>query len=270
VSLSFAVDQHQWKYNDYNLILEHNPEMGASASKLLIIKGDNKLFEVEGNIELYNGYKLEEINNNISSINSPLFVVNSYSGGAHCCHTTTILELGRQFQLLAKLDGGYSPVIIKTNTNINQFAIEVEDWSYAYRWTSFAKSYAPKVILRYEQGRYVPNFKAMKTIANKNTVVDSFIKHINSSKYKAFKYAEDQSKEQLSAEQILANEAYLGKLLTAMFDLIYSGNFIHAIYVLDQTWPGDLQSKQKFKYSILKAINESPYSQAIKQMNNLD
>ena len=188
-------------------------------------------------------YKLEEINDDISSINPPLFVVNSYSGGAHCCYTTTIIKLGTEFQLIAKLDGGYSPVVIKPDRNSKQFKIEVEDWSYANRCTSFAKSYAPKVILHYEKGQYIADLKAMSTIANNNTVVDSFIKHINSLKYKAFKYVEDQSKEPLSAEEILANEAYFGKLLTAMFDLIYSGNFIQAIYVLDQTWPGDLQSK---------------------------
>ncbi len=243
------------KYKNYTITFETNTE--RPWSKLIVTRGKAKLVEISGVISMLNGYELQKIDN-VNSIHSPLLIINNFTGGANCCFETAIIKLEDKFKL-DNIDGGKDSVQVKTLANGNFLEITLRDWTYAYRWTSGAASPAPPVMLRDSNGKYEPYVKSMRK--NKLTKIEltKAINKIKSTNYVGFKYA---------GETIVAeNEQYFALALKIMLNLTYSGNYPQAIYVLDQTWPGDVASKRAFIKDFNKVINESPYAKVVKELN---
>ena len=206
---------------------------------------------------------------NIATIDSELLVVNHYTGGANCCYFTTILDLSDQFKLIAKIEGKHSPVELKGIFDSQDFEIKLRDWVYAYHWTSFSASYAPIVILRHYNGKYIPSVEAMKGIALPYDDLDKVIQGINSIKYNGFQYAYCDKLNSVTIDTRKVNDEYYGKLLPVMLDLIYNGQMIKALHVLDKTWPGDSATKQQFIYDLNSVMKESSFYNAIKELNGI-
>jgi hypothetical protein len=169
------------QYGSYKIILEKNAEAGASADKIIIMHDRKILIEETGVVSLNNGYDLQEITD-LNEINSPLVVINSYSGGTHCCHQTTILDLSKTFKIIASVAGNNSTVELLKTSDSELFKLEILDWSYAYLWTSFSKSPAPKVVLIYKGRKYVPDLKAMQKAKLSPEALASEISKINAKK----------------------------------------------------------------------------------------
>lgn len=62
-------------------------------------------------------------------------------------------------------------------------------------------------------------------------------------------------------------ELYFSKLLKPVLDLIYSGNTEQAQQIIDQTWPGDEASKERFMSDLKQALLESNYYNDIAELN---
>lgn len=256
----------QSQYKHYSIKLEKHPEIGTSADKILIMDNGKEVFTTEGSISVQQGYELEEINDPFV-IKSPILIINEYSGGAHCCYTTTILNLSEKFKILAIFKGGHSPIELRKSNHEANFEVKLDDWTYAYRWTSFADSYAPRVILHSKGGKYVPDVEAMRKPPLSKKQLDEIISTINSDKYISFKYAYKDNMDTLAVKETRSNGAYFDAVLKIVLDLIYSGQASQAWYVIDKTWPSDSQSKQLFIKDLKQAIRESPYFEAINTIN---
>src|SRR5690606_38183156 len=84
----------------------------------------------------------------------PDFVLQSYSGGAHCCFYTLIIEREPEILLLAELDGAHAEVRLENLDQDPALEAVLLDWTFAYWKTSFADSPAPQVILKLDETGY--------------------------------------------------------------------------------------------------------------------
>lgn len=255
------------KYNNYYIKLEPL-ENSLVYSKLSIINNSKELFSEEGVINLSKGDNLETIND-LNDINYPILIVDSYSGGAHCCYTVSFLNLENNFSILGEFNGVHSAVTIQKLENNLGFKITLRDWNYAYRWTSFASSHAPEVVLYYVKNKQSVAIEEMRKRGLTNQELQNLINNIKSRDYSNFKYAYNNDTQKLSFQEAQVHDMYFGKLLEAVLDLIYSGNASQARKVIDMTWPSSKESKKMFLRDLKQAIQESNYYNDLVILNKL-
>lgn len=237
-------------------------------SKLSIINNGKELFSEEGFINLSNGNTLETIID-LNDINYPILIVDSYSGGAHCCYKLSFLNLGDNFSILGEFNGAHSAVTLQKLDNNLGFKITLRDWNYAYRWTSFASSYAPEVILHYVKNKQSVAIEEMHKKELTNQELQNLINDIKSLDYSNFKYAYNHNTQKLSLQEAQIHDMYFGKLLKAVLDLIYSGNASQARKLIDMTWPNSNKTKKMFLHDLKQAIKESNYYNDLVILNKL-
>jgi len=90
----------------------------------------------------------------------PNVVIETYSGGAHCCFVTYVYDLGETLAAveLPPPPGGNAPIEFADLDSDGVYEILTADDSFAYAYCAFAGSPAVRVILAYDAGgrRYEP------------------------------------------------------------------------------------------------------------------
>jgi hypothetical protein len=77
------------------------------------------------------------VGTDITGAGKPNAIVSDWSGGAHCCFTLRIFELGKQFKEIAKIEAGHSDGAKFVDLDHDGFyEFEGNDWAFAY-WESF-------------------------------------------------------------------------------------------------------------------------------------
>ncbi len=147
-----------WKFNDYTITVERTSGGGIFDQDLLTIRRSGKLIhaEIAQHVEFISPAAGESQLPELESITSPTprdIVIESYSGGAHCCFSIEVATLADQFDLSAPLVlRDVSAALIKLPQG-EVYGFRSADQSYAYRWTGFAESPSPEIVLRYDQKR---------------------------------------------------------------------------------------------------------------------
>ena len=177
----------------------------------------------------------------------PEAIVWSWSGGAHCCYTFQILELGKQFAQVAEIGADHSEgAHFEDLGHDGKYEFVGEDWAFAYWHASFARSPAPAVVLRPDEKGvlnyylYHLAFDLMKRPAPTTTEFDSLARKVKE-----------------------ANDWEYGgvppELWGEMLDLIYTGHAALAWKLLDQTWPKAKPGKNGFIGAFCDRLSESRY-----------
>jgi hypothetical protein len=263
-----ALETNERQYNNYIIRLDKKSlEDGVTADKLIISQNGKLLFEEEGNITFREVLNLDEIGD-LKKITFPTIVIDNYSGGAHCCFTTSIIDLADKLNI-SKFEGVNGYVELRPIANSNYFKVIIPDNAYIYQWTSFASSPFPEVIMYYDakSNIYQPNISSMKKAELSREALRKKINHINAKTYKNFKYAYKEDLDLLTFNNRNANEEYFAKLLPIVLDLIYSGNMSQAMETTNKTWPSNKESKKLFISDLNKAIRKSPYADVILELN---
>ena len=116
---------------------------------LIYRKNEASAYSIGNNIEGAPGIAVIKPGTDVTGSGQPEVIVGSWSGGAHCCFSFQILQLGRDFRVLAKLDAKDSGGAHFEDINHDgKYEFIANDWTFAYWRTSFAESPAPEVILR--------------------------------------------------------------------------------------------------------------------------
>ncbi len=235
------------------VVFERTPD------KFTILRDGQEIFTFEGNISrdliLHQGYNLSKIGS-LKEINDPLIIVQTFSGGAHCCYMADILDLDKINLVLAHFDGNNSDVVITQLKGKNGFRIQIQDASYSYEWTSYAYSHAPAVVFNFEDGKVSLNLNEMRKPPLTLEQLNNVITEIN----KAEKYFEG------SADMT----PYYGNLLQPILDLIYSGNADQVRPIIDGTWPRDEASKHKFLKELQEKVEKNKFWPGLKQLNKCE
>lgn len=167
-----------------------------------------------------------------------------WSGGAHCCYTLYLFELGpTDLKPLAVIKAHHSnPEFTRRNGLVD---INLQDWTFAYWNTSFADSPAPSVILSWNGSKYAIDPTAMHAPAPPAKDLNELAAKVRT---------------KLKADEYLW---YNSQLWGTMLDLIYTGNAELAYDFLDTTWPVERPGKDQFLADFKKQLNESPYADAL-------
>ena len=89
----------------------------------------------------------------------PDLIVSDWSGGAHCCYTTTVYSVGSEVrQILSLGTGNCGPGTFEDLDEDGRLEFITCDDAWAYAYCSFADSPLPRVVFAYDQsqGGYVP------------------------------------------------------------------------------------------------------------------
>ena len=161
----------------------------------------------------------------------PDVVIAEYSGGAHCCSTYRIFELGDTFHEVAALAAAHGEVEFIDLDGDGVPEVKIQDWSYAYVFASFAGSYAPEVILRFAGDHYVIAPELMETpalteeeLADKAAEIQAAYREVDA----------DGEVTLLSPGDWGSGE---GELWNAMLELIYGGHEDQALQLFNLAWP---------------------------------
>jgi hypothetical protein len=81
-------------------------------------------------------------------------VIYEWTGGVHCAFIASVLELDGGCRLIARINGMHSPPVFRDVDGDSFPEVLVQDWTFAYWPTCFAKSPAPYVVLRWSGKEY--------------------------------------------------------------------------------------------------------------------
>lgn len=99
---------------------------------------------------------LRSVDQDITGNGIPNLVVREFSGGAHCCTTTYIFELGKErFVAFEPISQGHSTgrqSFVQADDD-PALEISIRDWRFAYWKMSYAESPAPDVLLDFREIR---------------------------------------------------------------------------------------------------------------------
>lgn len=179
----------------------------------------------------------------------PDLVIESYSGGAHCCFTYFVFSLGEEFKKIAQIEGYDSQFEFADLDGDNVPDIRGRDMTFRYWETSFAESPAPVIILRYDGETYSLATTLMKQ------------PYPSGSEYTR-KFQEIKKTEEW-------REGRVPPILWGyMLDLIYTGNGELAWKIIDTAWPKKRKGKKEFLTKFKEKLSEGPYWEDLKVMNN--
>jgi hypothetical protein len=158
----------------------------------------------------------------------PGLLVSEWSGGAHCCYTFHVFQLGARFGALPPiplLDADESAFVRRPE--VKGLVLSTVDYSaFAYFPKDFADSPAGRVFLSFDGKKFSPALSLMKANAPKPGETGEC----------AALFKKSRSWEHSQA---------MGMWYYAT-DLIYSGESVQAWPFLDQAWGGKAEDKQRY------------------------
>ena len=174
----------------------------------------------------------------------PNLVVHEHSGGAHCCWTFHVLELGelgRAARRVGRIDAGhdYGKGFIDVDGD-GTLEYVGADWTFAYWKTSFASSPAPRVVLRYRAGRFRLAPELMRGLAPPRAELERRARLVEFPPGTGLDHR-------------------TSPLWETMLQLIYTGNAGVAWDFLDLAWPQGRPGKDAFRTEFLAQLRQSPH-----------
>lgn len=176
----------------------------------------------------------------ITGLGKPNLILIEFSGGAHCCFTFHVVELGSSPQEIASIEAEHSDYAHFEDLN-HDGTYEFVGWDYtfAYWHTGFLQSPAPRIVLRFNGKHYelAPDMMRDKP----------------------------PSPEQLTkVEAEIRDGEWNGgnpppQLWGTMLDLIYAGNSDLAWKFLDAAWAPGYKGKARFLQDFCTTLAASPY-----------
>ena len=192
---------------------------------------------------------------NITGNGIPNLVISSYSGGAHCCSTYHIFELGDEFRVVDTIYAGHGEAVFADVDGDGIPEIQVQEWGYAYAFASFADSPAPDIILRYADGKYRVATELMFTEAPTAEEFTAMVTEINTIYAKAPSGSDEPIQPgEWGSEPILWKE---------MLDLAYKGHVDLALKLFNTCWQADWKNQTTVSDTFWNQVAQSQYGRAV-------
>jgi hypothetical protein len=191
----------------------------------------------------------------ITGDGQPDLVVSEWTGGANCCLTFHVFEIGTQFRKIADIDaefGDQGPHFVHLDKG-SDLQIQIYDWTFANWHSDFADSPAPRVILRYKDRAYRIAPDLMRTPQAKDLAA----------KLEKIREEAKSSRDSSWPEADISPE-----LWGTMLDLIYTGHWSRAWQFLEEAWPQKVAGKEAFKRDFTEQLKKSPYWKSIEQLGS--
>jgi hypothetical protein len=207
------------------------------------------------------GYAYQNENEHLVSMGKDItgdgkanLVVSEWTGGMHCAYLSYIFQIDAEFRQVAAVNGLHSEPRFEDLDRDGKLEILLDDWTFAYWWTCFADSPAPRVILRYCSGAYKPATDLMRKPAPTQREMEEHLHRVR----KGEGWAEKNGYYETTPPS---------HLWGYMLDLIYSGNAVSAWKFLDRAWPQSMAGKDEFVRAFKEQLATSEYWPEIEAMN---
>ena len=192
---------------------------------------------------------------NITGNGIPDLVVAEWSGGAHCCMTYYVFELGDAFRQVATIEAEHADASFDDLDGNNIPVVQMRDWHYAYEFTSFALSPAPAIILRYADGQYQIATDLMFTDPPSDEEFTGLVQEVQ----QAYKKPEVEGDE-IKSPGVWGGDA---SLWDTMLELTYKGHLDLAMQLYDACWQKDWETKDMDMDHFWDLVGSSPYGRAL-------
>jgi len=239
------------KYGDYVIRTYRWPEpegcLRILRGKVLVYSLESTDFRIGTNFADDVGIP---IGTDITGAGKPDAIVGEWSGGAHCCFTFHVFELGQTFREIEVIKADHSDGAIFVDLNHDgTYEFEGNDWAFAYWRTSFASSPAPRIVLKYRNGRFRVAYDLMKKPAPFAEEFPSLVRTIQADEEWGDAAPLDCSK----------NCSVPASLWTHMLDLMYTGHADLGWRLLNESWPSNRKDKPTFTVDFCKQLRSSRY-----------
>jgi hypothetical protein len=251
--LSFATEYTQ-KFGDYTITLNTRDNNKSLEEEVVTIKNNSDVVFTHKDFRIYlntNGYKEENRQNfqieDLTGNGVKNIVIKTYSGGAHCCNITYILELGPKFKLVHKFDTADSAVVFKKVPGYKGIYAAFGDAAFSYFYGPYAASIFPEIIYYCENDKCIPDLKAMAKPKFTNKEFDTLV---------------------LKVKKDLETENYFNvPAIKPAINLVYNGNADQAWKLIDLTWNDKKTSKEKFTHDFKCRLQKGRYFDVINKLN---
>jgi hypothetical protein len=239
------------KFRDYAIRVYRSPEF---ESCLQITQHGNVVYTLESH-DFRIGANMSgdgtiPLGTDITGTGQPDAVIVAWSGGAHCCTSLYILELGAQFREVQKIELENSDLPNFTRPKPGSpYQLTTADWAFQYWRTSFAESPAPKVVLKFRDGQFRIAFDAMQTPAPSDQKFAAMLREVKS----------DSAWHASAAANCGLDCGVPVVLWRDMLTLLYSGHSDLAWKLFDQSWPPARKGKSDFAAAFCKQLATSHY-----------
>ena len=238
-------------YGDYVIRTYRWPEpegcLQILKSKKLVYSLESADFRIGNNFADDAGIP---IGTNITGVGKPNAIVGEWSGGAHCCFTFHIFELGETFKEIARIKAEHSDGAKFVDlSHDGSYEFEGNDWAFAYWRTSFAESPAPRIVLKYRAGRFRLAYELMKKPAPSAEEFASTVQSIRS----------DEGWGDVTHPDCKMNCDVPVSLWSNMLDLMYTGHADLSWKLFDQSWPPTRMDKTVFAKEFCEVLSASHY-----------
>ena len=229
--------QRTLRLGGYALSVEPVAGAGGMGEELLTIRKDGRLSYAETGARIQFSTPDEPLADlpemlPITGDGARDIVVQSYSGGAHCCFTVTIVTLADSLTSSRPLDTQSAGARLFKLPQGGRYGIETAEGTFDYWRSPFVASPKPRLFLRYDaaSGRYrlVPTL--MRKPAPSRAVLDATAKQLRD------------DPEAWAGAPEWVNPAYL----RAVIDLVYGGNLEAAHVLAAEAWPDSRPDRDAF------------------------
>lgn len=197
------------------------------------------------------GNKLVAMGRDLTGKGIPNLLISEWTGGAHCCFSFYLFEIGSEFRAVAKIDARHGGLAyFKDLDGDKKLEFVGNDFTFAYVYTDFADSPAPTIILRFQGDHYVLAADLMRKPAPPASEIESKVQEIRKA-------------ESWQRKSPPAN------LWAWIIELIYTGQAKLAWRVYDEAWPETVPGKGDSLNDFQSHLSQSPYWPQIKKLNGI-
>jgi hypothetical protein len=252
-------EPRRWRLGDYFLLIERTAG-GPFEQDLLTVREGGRLLhaEVAAHINFVTSVEGEGAAPALVAITGLAkkdLVVQSFSGGAHCCFSIEILTLGARFAASPTLDTRDAGAALIKLHDSGLYGLKSSDETYNYRFSSFVDSPHPEIIIRYdtENGFRLATDMMRRPKQRQDALTAA-----------ALKIQAEREAWQLPMEFLP------GAYLRPIFEMIYSGDMEGARFFASAAWPGWKPGFKDFSIDLFNcALPQSPWWTAIAELNSV-
>ncbi len=240
------------KYSDYTIRIYRNGGQDGMEGLEILKQGTRAYADQNSSFGIGTGEEedvhIPPIGADVTGLGIPDLVVKEYSGGAHCCTSVDVFELGNNFRKIVTLEQADCDGATFKRQNDGGYLFYGCDPVVRMPGSSFADSAVPQVILRYANGSFHMDSDLMR-------------KRPPSIEDLKAKAAEVASNPTWSTQDVP------GAFWQYVIDLTYSGSAHSVDQFIALSWPAQRRDKDQRMQEFLSQLKKSPYWTDIQALN---
>ena len=201
-------------------------------------------------------------NTDITGGGFPNLVVAEWSGGAHCCLTYYVFQLGDEFRLMDTIQAEHGDAHFEDLDGDEILEIKMQDWTYAYEFTCYAGSPAPPIILRYTDGKYQVAPELMFTDPPTEEEFAALVQKVRDA-YSG----QPEGADEAVPPGIWGSDATLWQ---KMLELTYKGHLELAMKVFEACWHAEWKDKDSALNQYWMLVGSSPQGRKLVEAQGFD